>query len=95
MGLKEDEFLDMTPRQFFAWQRGYNRKFEQQAELIRASTFLAKGAPLKNGMTVTRFWPLPWDEKPVIIPQTKEQRDAFRERAKKLFEQRHGNNRGT
>ena len=95
MGLHEDQFLGMTPRQFFAWIRGYNRRFEEQAELIRASTFLSKGGPLKNGDTITKFWPLPWDKKPVIIPQTKEQRDAFRERAVKYFQEKHGDNRRT
>jgi hypothetical protein len=95
MGLHEDQFLDMTPRQFFAWMRGYNRRFEEQAELIRASTFLISGPHMKNGTTITKFWPLPWDKKPVIIPQSKEQRDAFRERAKRIFKERHGNHSGT
>lgn len=95
MGLTEEQFLAMTPRQFFSWMRGYNRRFEEQAELIRASTFLAKGGPLKNGTTLKKFWPFPWDKKPEIIPITKEERDAFRERAKRIFRERHGINSGT
>ena len=92
MGLQENEFLDMTPRQFAAWQRGLLRRFEQQAELVRASTYMICGP---KGTALTKFWPLPWDEKIVIIPQSKEQRDDFRERAKRIFKEKHGNDSAT
>lgn len=56
---------------------------------------------MQRGMTIKKFWPLPWDHEstPVFQKQTPEEAAAFRERARKIFEQkrieRGGNNSGT
>jgi len=96
MGISEDEFLDMTPRQFAAWQRGENNRYREHAELVRVSTYMICAPNLKQGTSVRRFWPLPWDEALVFEAQTKEVADAFRDRAKAIIKQKrkqNGNNR--
>lgn len=102
MGLSENDFLDMTPRQFFARRNGLIEQEKRQTELARIVSFLISWPDLKKGTSVRKFWPLPWDSEtaPEFEQQSKEDRDAWRERAKKIFEQkrlqrRHGNNSTT
>lgn len=97
MGLSEDQFLDMTPRQFAAWQRGENNRYKQHVELVRAAVFKMHDQP-KNGTSIKRFWPLPWDEAPTFEDRDPKELEAFRERAKKRFQQKralNGNDSGT
>lgn len=97
MGLTEDAFLDMTPRQFFAWQRGEVNRYRENAELIRAAAYMISAPNLKQGTTPAKFWPLPWDVAPKFEPQDKQEADYFRQRAKMIFEKKraNGNHSGT
>lgn len=89
----------MTPRQFAARKKGLRR----EAELMRIQAFLicSYSGNMKRGTTPRRFWPLPWDNEnaPKFEPQDPEKLAAFKERARKIFEQkriaRGGNNSGT
>jgi len=91
-GLKEGEFLEMTPRQFHAWRKGHRRP----AELARAVAFLVAGHKLPPNMTIRKFWPLPWDIVPKIEPIPQEQIKFIEDNARRLFESlERGNNSTT
>jgi len=90
----------MTPRQFYARRRGYLEQEKRQTELARISSYLISGPYLKKGTSIRKFWPLPWDGEnvPEFPKQDPEEAARFRERAKKIFEQKRlarGNNSGT
>lgn len=81
----------MTPRQFFARLNAQRDRDKQTAELARAMAFLIAGSSgnMKKGLTLRKFWPLPWDSERVVTfePQSPEERKAFEERAKRVFQQ--------
>lgn len=98
MGLTETEFLDMTPRQFFARQRADVERERRGIEVARISAFLVASVSgnLKKGTSMRKFWPLPWDtEAKKIVEQSEEEARAFKEGVLRLIAQQHGNNSGT
>lgn len=88
--MSERKFLDMTPRQFFARLNAQRDRDRQQAELARIMSFLIAGSSgnMKKGITLRKFWPLPWDNDKVVKfePQSPEERKAFEEKAKRVFQ---------
>lgn len=103
MGLSENEFLDMTPRQFYAMRQGQIEREKREAERIRLAAYLIATPTTNKGKTIMplrRWWPLPWDNEtaPVFEEQTPEERAAFAEKAKRIIEQKRlkrGNNSGS
>lgn len=98
MGILERDFLEMTPRQFFARQKAENEKEKRGVEVARISAYLIAGSSgnLKKGITMRKFWPLPWDtEAKKIVQQSEEEQKAFTEGVKRLIAQQRGNNSGT
>lgn len=81
-GLKEGEFLEMTPRQFHAWRKGQRKA----TELARAVAYLISGPNLKPNTSLRKFWPLPWDIVPKIEPVSQEQIKFIEDNARRLFE---------
>jgi len=100
MGISESDFLDMTPRQFYARRRGMIEQEKRETEIARISAYLISGPYLKKGTSLKKFWPLPWDEVPKFEKQDPAEMAAFRERASKRIKYEHakrnnGNDSGT
>ena len=82
----------MTPRQFYAWQKGQRK----HAEIARVAAYLISGPYMKPNTRLQKFWPLPWDEVPKIEPVSQEQIKFIEDNARRLFESlERGNNSTT
>ena len=86
--MSERDFLDMTPRHFFARHRAQVERDRQTAELARIVSFLVAGSSgnMKKGTTLRKFWPLPWDKAPTFEAQSDDEKKAFEDRAKRVFQ---------
>lgn len=88
MGMREDDFLKMTPRAFYNKTTGYknrlDREYRQAVENARAISFYSISPHLKKSVkTIYDFWPLPWD---IAAPDNKLSKLAKKEKSKTVWE---------
>lgn len=78
LGMDSEKFWQETPREFALRLEGYTEREKvrsrEQWEQTRIMAYYMAAPHLKKTMTITRFFPLPWDnEKPDRPKLSKEQ----------------------
>jgi len=77
MGMRTQDFWNDTPQEFFLRLEGFLRHTERQErdewERTRIMAYYTAAPHLKKQMTMTRFFPLPWDnerpDRPKLTPE--------------------------
>lgn len=66
LGMSSAQFWEETPREFALRLDGYTKRQETEArdrwEQTRILAYYVAAPHLKQSMTITKFFPLPWDD---------------------------------
>ena len=94
MGMRETDFLLMSPRTFYNKFNGFNQLRQAEYELVRLQTVELLNVQIKNRIkNPSQLWRFPWEKKSIKVDKESAKHRAKRA-AEKIdrIEKRHGTN---